>query len=299
MRLVSCLSAILLAASAAANVPPPVANANDMKELLAGGWRYEPGASEPPACDQPPSETGKVMTFEFAATGGKMQWETAAEEIVTLGVMLSADVEDYVQLTTPDGLGFGFKIAGTDTMIADGMPEIAQDLIGKTFRKCYKAADRAAIKVEHENLTLPPMKDIDYLSKGRLGEQPRFVDTRFNKSPYEVCSEPVAQYVFFDLVGPLGFSMGRWNTGALAGSLVDGEKLKIQPDDVANWTVEAVEPIENGWKVTATELIPPNNARGDTTSFTVLTKENAMWIPEWKRQFWRCTTGEETSEAPE
>ena len=100
-------------------------------------------------------------------------------------------------------------------------------------------------------------------------------------------------------MGPLGFTAGRWNSGALAEKLAVNEKPAVAPDEIANWTIEAVEPTPEGWRVTATELIPPNGSRGDTTTFSLVAKDNTLAIPEWKRDFVRCTAGEETMEAPE
>ena len=293
----SLLAAALLLGSALANLAPPQTDPGEAIALLEGGWRYDAMGAVPPDCDQPPAETGQTLIFEFAATGGKIAWLTPDGDPMALGVTISQPGPDRVAMITPDGPAFIFRVDG-ETLVGEDMPDFAGVLKGKTFRKCYPAADRTKINLTHDKPPLP-MGDLAYLSKGTLGEQPRFVDTRFNKSPYEVCTEPVAQYLFFDLVGPLGFSMGRWNTAQLAEHLANGGTPKVQPDDVSNWTIEAVEPVENGWKVTATELIPPNGSRGDTTSFTVLTKENAMWIPEWKREYWRCTTGEETTRVSE
>lgn len=291
------LAAVLIAGPAAANIAPPQINDAAVVALLEGGWRYDAMGEVPPACDQPPSGTGQVITFEFAVTGGKVAFETADGEPMEYGITAMA-AGDRIEVMGGAGPNLAFEIASGETLVGLEMSSFAGILQGKTLRKCYPPADRSKINVTHEKPPLP-VGDMGYLSQGTLGDQPRFVDTRFNRNMHELCTDPVAQYVFFDLVGPLNFSMGRWNTGALAEMLADGKTPDVAPDDVSNWTIEAVAPVENGWSVTATELIPPNGSRGDTTTFTVLTKENAMWIPEWKREFWRCTTGQETTMVPE
>lgn len=268
----------------------------DVRAALSGGWRFHTDGSVPPACDQGPAEGSENVMFEFAVTGGMLRFTQDDDADALMGVMLGeSDVKTHISMNTQDGTAINFTVQAPDLMKADTVTGgDAAALSGKTLRKCFDPVDRSAIKVEHETPIGQP-DDMSYLSQNGLGEQPRFVDTRFNADPKQLCHEMMAQYVFFDLIGPLELTMGRYNTGAMAETLAEEKTPKIVPDDVGNWIVQAVEPIEGGWKVTVLELIPPNGSRGDTTTISVLAKGDTITIPEWKRTFQRCTDGEETT----
>jgi hypothetical protein len=71
--------------------------------------------------------------------------------------------------------------------------------------------------------------------------------------------------------------------------LAEGEKPKLARDAVANWTVDKAEAVAGGYRLTITELIPPNGARGDTSVITLAAPVGGKTsIPEWKRSFLRC-----------
>lgn len=295
-------TAMRLMLSAAAMLTPAMAMdpQETVRSALAGGWRFLPDGSVPPACDQNPGDNVRVASFEFAVTGGLLRITQGDEADAVTGLMLGpSDPAKHIEMTTADGAGaIAFTVQSRGLMKADKAEGAARPLKGATLRKCYDAVDRTRIEVEHAAPIGQP-DDMAYLSQGASGEQPRFVDTRFNADSKTLCAEPVSQYVFFDLIGPLGLKMGRWNSGALAEMLADDQKPKTAPDEVANWDIQAVEPIDGGWKVTVLELIPPNGSRGDTSTISVLAKGDTITIPEWKRSFQRCTTGEETTEVPQ
>ena len=104
------------------------------------------------------------------------------------------------------------------------------------------------------------------------------------------CAATEYQYLDFDLVGPLDFKLHRWNSMAYAEKLADGGKSSLKTDEIADFIIEKADAIPGGYRFSITELIPPEGARGDTTTITVLldpAKRRAS-IPEWKRTYALC-----------
>lgn len=71
--------------------------------------------------------------------------------------------------------------------------------------------------------------------------------------------------------------------------------MKLPLDDLGNYTLESLTETGLGWEAALTELIPPNGSRGDTTTIRLQVKGDHVTIPEWQRDYLRCTTGEETT----
>ncbi len=286
-RLLFPLATVLFAQSALATSMAATADsAKEPAALLAGGWRYEPDGSSPPACDQPPSEFGEVITFEFAVTGGRVQWTNPNGEGMNLGVEASRDGKS-IALISPDGPGLKFELQDDGTLWGLEMAEFAQDLTAKHFRKCYEPADRSQIDGS--------AKALDFFGGGAEAPPVRFVDTRFGKKGQDLCLEPESQYLRLDMVGPLGFELTRWNSAAIAEKLAVDETVKTPLDDVSNFTLESLRETGLGWEATVTELIPPNGSRGDTSTIRLQVKGDHVTIPEWQRDYLRCTTGDETT----
>jgi len=148
---------------------------------------------------------------------------------------------------------------------------------GQTFKRCRAPADRSAIKLSKTQLaelatTMPPDRAI-------------FVDARAKAG----CKARDYQYLRIDLIGPLGFELGRWNSVHLAERLASGGKAPLAVDQVSNWTIEKAESVPGGYRLTITELIPPNGSRGDTSTITLATSSGGkVSIPEWTRLYLRC-----------
>lgn len=282
MRNVLVLIAALGSAPALAETPGP----SPAQALLEGSWRYAVFGAETPACGEAPTDATRMMAFEFAATGGRLSFdsESGAREDVFFTVKEAGPARVVLVLQAPYEGEVAFQPTGEDRLTPEAGVPMFEGLDVKTLIKCAPPADRTAI--------VPGETGLAYLSARLTPEEgPRFVDKRSHKNPQKLCEAEEAQYVFFDLTGPGQPVMGRWNSYGLQYAAESGAKLSFQPDEVSNWTIDAMAPVPNGWRLTITELIPPNGARGDTTSITVMHKENAMWIAEWKREYWRCTTG--------
>jgi hypothetical protein len=115
---------------------------------------------------------------------------------------------------------------------------------------------------------------------------PVLIDLRAKRG----CAAIEYQYLDFDLVGPTGFVLHRWNSLGLGEKLADGGKPAFATDEIADFTIDRAEATPQGYRFTVTELIPPNGSRGDTTVVdVVINKDGTATIPQWKHRYARCT----------
>ncbi len=252
------------------------------RPALAGEWRASQDG-QVDACGQNAKEYDRVLQLEFALTGGQFYFNDGdgSEDAVSSVPIKAVD-------TNNGALRFGLADGGTWLFRSDGKhltvqtpPAGREDIKGAIFTRCREPADRSAIKLSKAQIAeissaLPPQNYI-------------FVDARAKAG----CKALDYQYVFFDLVGPLGFSAGRWNSYHLAERLAGGKKPSLAIDEIANFTIDKAEAAPNGIHLTLTELIPPNGSRGDTATITLtLAKNGTAAIPEWKRTYRRCADSE-------
>jgi len=238
--------AILIAMLAATPAAGAITDAD--KTALAGEWRLSCG--EAPAADE------TRIVIEFALTGGVFNIDDGTEDSGTFAIA----AKDGSTFELKDGRRFVFA----------GGPLRWN---GMSFQHCRGPADRSAIRLSKAQIA--------QISSAMPPDQPVFVDARAKGG----CKALDYQYLTLDLVGPLGFSLGRWNSADLA------ERAKSPFDEVTNWTVDKAEPISGGYRLTLTERIPPNGARGDTTTVTLLLAGGRMNVPEWNRSYLRCPKG--------
>ncbi len=201
--------------------------------------------------------TGTSVVLEYAFTGGTAAVDTGVQE--EMGPFPIPDLEKEGKLSIRNGV---------------------VKWQGETFERCRGPADRSAIKLAKAQLqdiatTMPP-------------DFPVFVDARAKAG----CKARDYQYLRIDLIGPLGFELGRWNSYHLGERLADGGTAPLPLDELANWRIEKAESIPGGYRLTITELIAPNGSRGDTTTITLATSSGGkLAIPEWKRSYIRCADG--------
>lgn len=270
------LSAIVLAAFTAAAQAAPLTPADQLK--LAGEWRANPDKPDG-ACGQNASVGDMRFTLEFAVTGGQIFVDDGSEASQTFAVKGDSTAKALTFSLAGSG-SWKFSRKG-DALVSDAPPDLYDSQKGLVFHRCRPAASRAAIKLNKDQLgivssAMPPNHYI-------------FVDARARQG----CKALDYQYLTIDLVGPLGFTVGRWNSMHLAEQLADGKKPKLAIDEVSNWTIDKAEAVANGYKFTITELIPPNNSRGDTTTITLApTIDGRASVPEWKRTYARCSASQ-------
>lgn len=219
---------------------------------LAGSDKQALAGEWRQACSAEATDTRLVV--EFALTGGTVMVDDGTE---ASGTARFAELEKLGKLSVSGG---------------------ALVWNGETFKRCRAPADRSAIK-----LTKAQIAEISAAMPPRY---PTFVDARTKGG----CGALDHQYLTIDLVNPLGASMGRWNSVHLGEMLAEGKKSPVALDEVANWTIDKAEAVPGGYRLTLTELIPPNGARGDTTTITLsVGKNDKAAVAEWKRAYLRCT----------
>lgn len=275
MRVAALGLAALLAMFTAAQ-GAPLTPADQSK--LAGEWRANPDKPDG-ACGQN-ADIGDIrFTVEFAVTGGQIFVDDGSEASQTFAVKGDSTAK-ALTLSLANNGSWKFTHKG-DALVSDTPPDLYSSLKGLVFHRCRPVASRAAIKLSKDQLGI--------LSAATPPNHYIFVDARARQG----CKALDYQYLTIDLVGPLGFTVGRWNSMHLAEQLADGKKLKLAIDDVSNWTIDKAEAVANGYKLTITELVPPNNSRGDTTTITIApTIDGRASVPEWKRTYLRCSASQ-------
>lgn len=246
------------------------------RDAYAGEWRANVGSSAS-ACGAGAAPGAVHFTLEFAMTGGSMFVDDNSESAGTQKVQSIDDTAGTVTLKLHDG-AWTFKHAAGGVLISDKPLDAYSEMHGLTFRHCMPAADRGAIHLNAAQTAA---------ISGAMPNGPLLVDLRAKKG----CKANAYQYLNFDLVGPAGFALHRWNSTAAGERLADGGKLAFLIDDVADFRIEKADVVPGGYRFTVTELIPPNGARGDTTTINVVVnaKNHTASIPEWKRSYALCT----------
>lgn len=249
---------------------------------FAGEWRansQKPGG----ACGQNASAGDMRFTLEFALTDGQIFVGDGTESSQTFAVKVDTSAKAATFNLGKDGV-WKFTRQG-DALISDSPPDLYAEQKGLVFHRCRPAADRRAIKLSKDQIGI--------VSSAMPPNHVIFVDARAKKG----CKALDYQYLTIDLVGPLGFTIGRWNSFHLAEQLADGKKPKLAVDEVSNWTIEKAEAVANGYKFTITESIPPNDSRGDTATITLApTIDGRASVPEWKRTYVRCSANQLSAE---
>ena len=70
--------------------------------------------------------------------------------------------------------------------------------------------------------------------------------------------------------------------------------IPVDDDGMGRWKIDGAVKTAAGYDLTVTELIPPNGARGDKSTLSILRTKDGISIPAWKRTYLRCpSTGDE------
>jgi len=267
MRAAGYLFAAMLLSTAAAHAGPVTGAA---REAFAGGWK---GA----ACNAAGDDAAMSFSLEFALTGGRMNVDNNYESLGPRRVKAIDASGDAVTLMLDGGAKWIFRQPKPDTLVSvTPIPEYA-DMKGVTFHRCYTPADRSGLHLD--------AKQTAGISAEMPGG-PTLIDLRAKKG----CAATEYQYLDFDLVGPAEFKLHRWNSMAYAEKIADGGTSSLKIDEIADFIIEKADAIPGGYRFTITELIPPEGARGDTTTITVkVNRDHTATIPEWKRTYALCT----------
>lgn len=270
----------LIAAILAVCVSPALAAQGTLsaadKAALAGEWRANE-AKPDGACGRDAGAGDTTMVVEFALTGGTVTLEDGSEGGGAYQIGSADAAQDHIRIALKDSGELWFVHRPGGLLKSQSSEGVTPEVAGLTFKRCREPADRGRIKLSAAQIaqissTMPPDRAV-------------FVDARAKGG----CKALDYQYLTIDLVGPLGFTLGRWNSAHLGEALADGKKPALTLDEVANWTVDKAEAVPGGYRLTITELIPPNGARGDTSVITLAAPAGGKTaVPEWKRSFLRC-----------
>jgi hypothetical protein len=246
------------------------------KRALAGEWRANE-AKPDGACGRDASAGDTTMVVEFALTGGTVTLEDGSEGGGAYAIGSTDAADNHIRIALKDSGELWFVRRPGGLLKSQSSEGVSPEVAGLTFKRCREPADRSAIKLGAAQIAA--------ISSAMPPDSAIFVDARAAGG----CKALDYQYLTIDLVGPTGFSLGRWNSAHLAEALADGRKPKLARDAVANWTVDKADAVPGGYRLTITERIPPNGARGDTSVITLAAPAGGKTdIPEWKRSFLRC-----------
>jgi len=276
MRIGTGLIAVMIVCGASPALSAQNALSPADRTALAGEWRAN-AAKPNGACGADASAGDTTMVVEFALTGGAVTLADGSEGGGTFEIGSADATKDHIRIALKDSGELWFVHRPGGLLKSQSSEGVTPEVAGLTFKRCREPADRSRIKLSAAQIaqissTMPPDRAV-------------FVDARAKGG----CKALDYQYLALDLVGPLGFTLGRWNSAHLGEALADGKTPKLALDEVANWTVDKAEAVPDGYRLTITELIPPNGARGDTSVITLAAPAGGKTaVSEWKRSFLRC-----------
>jgi hypothetical protein len=270
----------LLAAIFVVSISPALRAQNMLspadKAVLAGEWRAN-AAKPDGACGRDAGAGDTTMVVEFALTGGTITLGDGSEGGGAYAIGAADSADNHIRIALKDSGELWFVRRPGGLLKSQSSEGVSPEVAGLTFKRCREPADRSPIKLSAAQIAV--------ISSVMPPDHAIFVDARAAGG----CKALDYQYLTLDLVGPMGFSLGRWNSAHLAEALADGKKPKLARDAVVNWTVDRAEAVPGGYRLTITELIPPNGARGDTSVITLAAPAGGKTaVPEWKRSFLRC-----------
>lgn len=280
MRALVCLGLIMAACTAPARAEG-ASLSPERQAYLEGVWS---GLSTEVSADklcsrQTPPPDATALSIEFMRSGGVAFADDGSEAAARGPITEASEENGIVSLTfgnevwrlRPDGPNIMYRVrssaslgGGVDTMV---------------FKRCQKAADRAAIALDDDALK--------FLAADLPGDEAFFMDDRLAAKTGDRCAVQETQYLFFVLIGPSEFRLSRWNSFAIADRLASDKSAKLPPlDPVANWRIENAR--IDGAKY-AFRLREYENAEALPETIHVQVKpDGSIAIPEWRRTYVRC-----------
>lgn len=275
LALTFCVSPAL----AAEGVPPP---AVDTKTYLEGEWQGVAVDTNANKLCTDESSGATVLTFEFARSGGAALFDNGVQEESGRRRVASVDGANNLMSVLLDGqtAAMDFRRDGADRMtLVRSSASLGMPVDVMVFKRCRGAADRSEIALEADAAKA--------IAADFPGEQPYFVDARIAAKVKDACVAPKVQYVFFGLFGPSEFRVSRWNSFDLADALATGQKAGLPLDAVGDWDILSAE-AKNG----ATVLYVRERDKPEAAAQTLTLQSGPggrLAIPEWKREYVRCT----------
>lgn len=254
--------------------------APERKAYLEGVWSGVPtDVSADKLCSRiapPPGAT--ALSIEFEKSGGVLFASDGSDTAIRGQITNASESNGVLSITVGDEI---FRLRPDSDKIMSRVRSSASlggDVDTMVFKRCQKPADRSAISLE--------LQDLKYLASDLPGDEAFFMDERLVPKTGDKCAVQETQYLFFALLGPNEFRLSRWNSFALADKLAAKKPVKLPVDPVSDWRIENAR-AEAGKYVF--RMVDYDNAKALPETIHVEIKPSGISIPEWKRNYVRCT----------
>ena len=253
----------------------------ERQSFLEGVWSGVPAdVSADKLCSKiAPPAGAMALSIEFERSGGVLFASDGSETSLRGKIAEAQEMNGVVSLTAGEEI---FRLRPDSDNIMSRVRSSASlggDVDMMVFKRCQKPADRSVIALDDEALKL--------LSADLPGDEAFFIDERLVPKTGDRCKVKETQYLFFALVGPAEFRLSRWNSFALADKLAAKAPLKLPPlDPIADWKIESVHAATGKYVL---RLRDYDNAKALPETIHVEVKATGISIPQWKRNYVRCT----------
>jgi hypothetical protein len=273
--------AVSLASGALAG--PGVSLPPEVQSFLEGEWHGVTVDTNANKLCTPQTPEKTVFAIEFAKTGGLaffdngVQEDSGRREIVSAsmdGKLMVLQLKGQVQL-------WAFRKDGPDRMaLVRDSASLGMAVDTMAFKRCKPAADRSQIGLGAE--------DLRRISSDMPGDFPYFIDTRIAAKLPDACKAAQVQYVFLGLAGPVEFRLSRWNSFDLTDALDAGKKPAVPLDPVGDWRIVSAAKDPDG--VVKVQARPYEDDAAAPATLTLAPRPGGgLSIPEWGREYVRCT----------
>lgn len=275
------LALITLILTAAAGRAEGIQISKERQSFLEGVWSgVTADVSADKLCSKlAPPAGAMALSIEFERSGGVLFASDGSETSLRGKIVEAQEMNGVVSLTAGEEI---FRLRPDSDNIMSRVRSSASlggDVDMMVFKRCQKPADRSVIALDEVGLKV--------LSADLPGDEAFFIDERLVPKTGDRCAVKETQYLFFALVGPSEFRLSRWNSFALADKLAAKVPLKLPPlDPIADWKIESVHAAAGKYVF---RLRDYDNAKALPETIHVEVKATGISIPQWKRNYVRCT----------
>lgn len=274
MTLIACVAISTSANADSVQISP------EHKTYLEGVWSgVDADTSADKLCSKVAPPAGALaLAIEFERSGGLLVASDGSENSVRGPITEATETNGVISLTVGQEV---FRLRPDSDKIMSRVRSSASlggDVDTMVFKRCEKPADRTAIALDDNGLK--------FLASDLPGDEAFFIDERLIPKGGNGCAVKETQYLFFALIGPSEFRLSRWNSFALADKLAEKKPVKLPIDPISDWRIEQAR-AEGGKFVF--RMRDYDNAKAVPETIHVEVKPAGISIPEWKRNYVRCT----------
>ncbi len=275
------VAAVALIVSAAAARAEGISISKERQAFLEGIWS---GVSADVSADKlcsklTPPAGAMALSIEFERSGGVIFADDGSETSLRGKIVEASESNGVVSLTVGQEI---FRLRPDSDSIMSRVRSSASlggDVDTMVFKRCQKPADRSSIALDEVGMK--------FLASDLPGDEAFFMDERLVPKTGNRCAVNETQYLFFALIGPAEFRLSRWNSFALADKMAAKKPLKLPPlDPVMDWRIESVRADGTQFVLRMRDY---DNAKALPLTIHVEVKGSGISIPQWKRNYIRCT----------